>query len=149
MTPQTFVLVNDAIRNNAITIIKNLPIDGSMQVVVEHKKAVRTMSQQSLMWAGPLKDIAEQAWVAGKQYNAEVWHEFFKKKFLPEIMDENYDRKITKKWNGKWVFGPDGDVVLVGSTTQLSTYGMGIYITELEAYGASELGVRFTTQRRN
>ncbi len=149
MIEQTFILVNECARKSAQTVLANLPIDGSIQIVIGPKKAIRTPDQSSLMWAGPLNDIAEQAWVNGRQYSAETWHEFFKRRFLPEGTEDDYERRITKKWNGKYAIGPDGERDLIGSTTQLSTYGMGIYITEIEAYGASELGVRFTTKRRN
>jgi len=39
------------------------------------------------MWAGLYKDLAEQAWMDGKQYSQEVWHEYCKQQFLPE--DDN------------------------------------------------------------
>lgn len=143
LTDQTLILVNEKVRDNALTIIRNLPIDGSMQLVIGLKKKVRTPDQNSLMWVGPLADITEQAWVNGRQYSAEVWHEFFKRKYLPEGTEEDCDRRITKKWQGKWIIDPEGDRILIGSTTQLSTYGMSIYMTEVEAYSATELGVRF------
>ncbi len=143
LTDQTLILANELVRKNALTIVANLPIDGTMQIVIGPKKKVRTPDQNSLMWVGPLADICDQAWVSGKQFSAEVWHEFFKRKFLPEGTEEDFDRRITKTWKGKWTIDPDGDRVLIGSTTQLSTYGMSIYMTEVEAYAATELGVRF------
>jgi len=143
MADQTLILVNELVRQNALKIISNLPIDGSMQVVIGLKKKVRTPDQNSLMWVGPLADIASQAWVSGKQFSAEVWHEFFKQKFLPEGNEEDFDRMVTKAWNGKWTVDPGRNRVLIGSTTQLSTYGMSIYMTQVEAYASQELGVRF------
>ena len=143
MSDQTLILVNERVRDNALTIIRNLPVDGSMQVVIGLKKKVRTPDQNSLMWVGPLADITEQAWVNGRQYSAEVWHTFFKCKFLPEGIEEDFDRMVTKKWKGKWTIGPDGDRVLIGSTTQLTTFGMSRYMEQLEAYAATKLGVRF------
>ena len=44
-------------------------------------------------------------------------------------------------------YDPAGERVLIGSTTQLTTLGMSRYIEQIEAYGASELGVRFTTRK--
>ena len=145
MIDRTFILLNEMVRQNALTVISNLPVDGSMQVVIGLKKKVRTPDQNSLMWAGPLKDISEQAWVDGKQYSDIVWHEQFKREFLPEEDDPELDRKVTKAWKGKWACDSKGHKVLIGSTTQLSTYGMSEYMTELEAYATLELGVKLHT----
>jgi hypothetical protein len=145
MSDRTFILANDLVRQNAITVLSNLPVDGSMQVVIGPKKKARTPDQNSLMWAGPLKDIAEQAWLDGKQYTDLVWHEYFKREFLPEDDCVDIDRRVTKTWKGKWGFDPVGRKILIGSTTQLSAFGMGEYMTELEAFAVLELGVRLHT----
>lgn len=147
LTDRTFILVNDLVRQNALTVIANLPIDGSLQIVIGQKRKVRTPDQNSVMWAGALQDIAEQAWVSGKQYSDVVWHEFFKRNFLPEDDCPDISRRVTKAWKGKWTFDPAGNKVLIGSTTQLTTFGMSEYMTELEAYAGSELGVHFHTVR--
>lgn len=104
----------------------------------EHKER-RTLEQQSLMWIR-LGEIADQAWVGGRQFSAEVWHEHFKREFLP---DEDGPTKHCRKGYSKWAVMPNGDRTLIGSTTQLTTAGMGEYMEQLQAYGAGELGVRF------
>lgn len=104
----------------------------------EHKER-RTLEQQSLMWVR-LGEIAAQAWVGGRQFSAEIWHEWAKREFLP---DEDGPTKRCRKGYAKWAILPNGERSLIGSTTQLTTAGMAEYMTALEAYGATELGVRF------
>ena len=104
----------------------------------EHKER-RTLEQQSLMWIR-LGEISEQAWVGGRQFSAEVWHEWAKSEYLP---DEIGPTKRCRKGYVKWAVMPSGERTLIGSTTQLTTFGMAEYMEQLQAYGASELGVRF------
>lgn len=99
----------------------------------------RTLEQQALMWIR-LGDISEQAWLDGRQFSAEVWHDHAKREFLP---DEEGPSKRCRKGYRKWAFAPSGERVLVGSTTQLTVFGMSEYLTQLEAFGAG-LGVLFS-----
>ncbi len=91
------------------------------------------------MWAGPLRDIAEQAWIEGRQHSAEVWHEYFKRELLPE----EFDPERCKENYAKWAYDPGGERVLIGSTTQLTVKGFAEYLTAIEAFGAA-LGVMFS-----
>lgn len=109
----------------------------------EHKEK-RSIEQNSLMWIR-LGEIADQAWVNGCQFSDEVWHEHFKREFLP---DEEGPTKRCRKGYRKWVALPSGEKALIGSTTQLTTFGMAEYMHELEAFGALELGVRFSPTPR-
>jgi hypothetical protein len=85
----------------------------------------RTKKQNKRYWGGGvLKQIAEQAVVNGKQFSADVWHEFAKRKFLGVIEL------------------PDGGVVSV-SSTNLTTEEFSDYCSKVEAWAASELGVVF------
>lgn len=47
----------------------------------------------------------------------------------------------------KWDYMPNGERVLVGSTTDLSKYGFGQYLEQIYANGAS-LGVMFSADER-
>lgn len=105
----------------------------------EHKDS-RTLEQQSLMWIR-LGEVEKQAWVDGRQFADETWHEHFKREFLP---DEVGPTKSCRKGYRKWSHLPSGERVLVGSTTQLTTFGMAEYMTQLMACGAGTLGVRFS-----
>lgn len=112
--------------------------------IYEHKDR-RTLEQQSLMWIR-LGEVAVQAWVGGRQYADVTWHEHCKREFLP---DEDGPTKRCRKGYRKWDINPmTGERVLIGSTTQLTTFGMSEYMTQLEAWGSGELGVRFSATPR-
>ena len=99
----------------------------------------RSIESNALMWV-LLSDISAQAWVGGRQYPAEIWHEHAKREFLP---DESGPTNRCRKGYRKWDILPSGERVLAGSTTQLTTAGMAEYLTKIEAFGATEMGVRF------
>jgi len=131
-------------KETAIQLIKNAPLDPVKPiefVLREHVKP-RKPDQNSLLWAGPLKDISEQAWVEGKRFSAEVWHEHYKRLYLPET----YIECITKDGYVKWAETPKGDRVLIGSTTQLTVRGFAEYLEKVHADGAN-MGVMFRTAR--
>ena len=140
ITQRVIVFNSAAVQSNFIMLARNLPVDGSVEIVIRKASKVRTPDQNSAMWAGPLRDIEEQAWVAGRQYKADTWHEQFKREFLPEGDEEDID-KLAKQGYRKWDYTPKGDRVLVGSTTDLLTRGMALYMQRLEAYAQTELGV--------
>ena len=78
---RTFRLADREIVKRLGALIENLPVDAArpLEVVIREEKRKRTLDQNSLYWSGPLRDIAEQAWVQGRQYSAEVFHEHFKR----------------------------------------------------------------------
>ncbi len=139
-------IVGQMQKDTAIAAIQNLPVLGDKPLVVtigEERKA-RGLDANALYWAGPLRSLAEQAWVDGKQYSAEVWHEAMKREFLPELDNPEIDRQAKESYR-KWDYLPNGERVLIGSTTQLTKYGFSLYLQQVEAYGAS-LGVLFHTR---
>jgi len=140
---QTYILTNVHQRTSLIWEILNLKLDGSM--VVEIKKYVkkRTNQQNSLAWAGMLNDFSMQVIIDGRKFLPETWHEQLKRNFLPE----SYDDELTLKGYQKWDLLPDDSMKLVGSTTKLTTKGFSQYMEACYAYGASEFGVRFSTNR--
>lgn len=141
--PERKVLLHtEAARQTAIAAIGHAPIDAErpIEVVIRERPKQRKPDQNALMWAGSLKDIAEQGYVNGRTYSASVWHEYFKAEFLPEEYDPERCKSETYQ---KWDFNPAGVPVLVGSTTDLTPKGFAEYLTQVEAYGAVELGVRF------
>ena len=110
----------------------------------EHKDK-RTLEQQALLWIR-LGEIAAQAWVDGRQYADVTWHEHAKREFLP---DEEGPTKRSRKGYRKWDINPmTGEQVLIGSTTQLTTFGMSEYMDQLLAFGSGELGVHFSATPR-
>lgn len=145
--PRKIDLDSEYRRGIALAVIPNLPIDADLEVVIQKKAKPRKPSQNALMWVGPLADISDQAWVEGNQYSPEVWHEHFKRAYLPEDDDPEI-RLLAKAGYRKWDYLPNGDRVLIGSTTDLLVKGMAVYITQVEAFGAS-LGVMFHANPRD
>lgn len=142
---RTFRLADREIVRRLVGLVENLPVDAArpLEVVIREEKRKRTLDQNSLYWAGPLRDIAEQAWVQGRQYSAEVWHEHMKREFLPDPDRADCDDSHLKDGYRKWATTPGGIFVLVGSTTGLTVRGMAAYLEQVYAYGAS-LGVQFS-----
>lgn len=124
-----------------LALIPNLPVDSvkPIQVLIREEVKSRKLDQNALYWAGPLKDIAEQCWIGGKQYTAEVWADYFKRLFLPEQYDVDHCKDESYC---KWSNGPDGEPVLVGSSTDLTIKGFAQYLEQIHAFGAN-LGVQF------
>jgi len=140
---RTIRLVGAQQQQVAMAALSNVPIDPlkPIELVLREEKKTRKPDQNQAMWAGLLRDIAEQAWIDGRQYRAEVWHEYFKEKYLPEDDDPELS-ELARDGYRKWDIDPDGKRRLVGSTTQLTVRGMAQYMTMVEAHGAG-LGVEF------
>ena len=134
------LLVGGMQKETAIQLIKNAPIDpiNPIEFVIREAVKVRKDTQNALMWTSALKDISEQAWLDGKQYSVDIWHEYCKEQFLPNEHQEG----ITKEGYKKYDYMPDGSRAMVGSTTQLTVKGFSDYITQVYALGG-ELGVLF------
>ncbi len=138
---RTILLRGEEQRDRAIALLKNVPLDADkpLEVVVRYPEKARKLDQQALLFAGPLRDISQQAWFEGRQHSVEVIHEYLKRELLPEGFDpdqclENYQ---------KWEIDPGGNRVLVGSTKKLTILGYSNYLEGVFAFGAA-LGVEFT-----
>lgn len=94
-------------------------------------KRTRRDEANSLMWVW-LTQIARDAWVAGRQFVPETWHEHFKELFLPEA---------NARGDEKWAINVDGTRRVVMSTTRLNTTEMSTYMTAFSAFAATDLGV--------
>ena len=85
----------------------------------------RTKPQNRRYWGrGVLAQIAEQATVGGRLFSAKTWHEQFKRQFIGVIEL------------------PNGEVI-GKSSTDLTTAEFCEFSDQVEAYAATELGVRF------
>lgn len=99
-----------------------------LSVQVSEFKSKRSLEQNKRYWA-LLNEIAGQAFVAGEQFSQEAWHEHFKRTFIG-----SEEHKL-----------PSGAVETRGiSTTTLNVSEFASYMTRVEEYAASELGVEFT-----
>lgn len=100
-------------------------LQGSATWVLTITRKKRTPAQNRRYWGrGVLAQIAQQATVNGKLYSAETWHEMFKRQFIGVVEL------------------PNGQVV-GKSSTELSTREFCDFCDEVEAFAATELGVRF------
>jgi hypothetical protein len=97
----------------------------------------RTLVQNRFYWsAACLGAIAEQAKVAGIGYEAEAWHNLFKRKFL------GYEIKKEKVAGSKRV----KVIRRLRSTTDLKVRAMNVYLEQVQAYATTELSVTFDGQ---
>ena len=100
-----------------------------LQLTVKPEK--RSAAQNRRYWGqGVLAQVAAQAVVNGKLYSAESWHEQFKRMFI------GFDEL------------PNGQII-GKSSTGLTTAEFCDFCTQVEAYAAQELGVRFVDLERN
>lgn len=144
---RTIRLVGESQINTALALIPNLPLDSKkpLELVIREEVKARKLDQNALMWAGPLKDIEEQAYVDGRRFSDVVWHEHFKEQYLPNEADSDFDPELVKDaaTYKKYDITPSGKRVLVGSTTELSIKGFALYLEQVYADGAN-LGVQFS-----
>jgi NinB protein len=89
------------------------------------KRRTRTPRQNRRYWGnGVLAQIATQARIRGRAFDAEVWHEQFKRMFIG----------VVELPNGQ---------VIGKSSTELTTVEFAEFCDRVEAYAATELGVTF------
>lgn len=145
---QTRLLAGEPQREAIIRLIQSLPADADkpLEIVVREKQRVRKLDQNALYHAGPLKDIAEQAYIDGQRFSAKAYHFMFKREFLPEDTAPEADpaNGMVKDGYVKWTPTLDGTPVLVGSTTQLTVRGFSIFLEQVFAFGGN-LGVEFSS----
>jgi len=92
-----------------------------LSVMVTEHKAKRSSEQNRRLWA-LLNDIAANAWIEGKQFSADAWHEHFKRTLI-----------------GSEELPSGGSVGI--STTTLDVGEFSSYMDKIEAYAATELGL--------
>jgi hypothetical protein len=143
---RSILLVGSMQKETARLVLENVPVDmaNPLEFIIREQVKIRKPDQNSLMWSGPLVDIQNQAYVEGRTYSAEVWHETFKREYLPE----EFDPELCKEGYLKWDYTPNGERILIGSTTQLTIKGFAIYLEQIMAY-AGNLGVMFHASPRD
>jgi hypothetical protein len=148
--PRTIKLIGTTQRDTAIAMLNNLPLGQEIEIVARKAVKARTTDQNSLMWScGCLQCISEQLWVADtngvkRLFDADTWHKYFKIEYLPDETAEPYIHELVKNPDSyrKWTVLPNGERELNGSTTDLTKYGMSIYMEKIYSYGAKN-GVLF------
>ena len=129
MSPLTIELHN---RQQAWAVIKDVLYPFLRESLQNGKRLVltvglrkRTKPQNRRYWGkGVLAQIAEQATVNCRLFDAETWHEMFKRKFIGVIEL------------------PDGGIQGM-SSKDLDTAAFAEFCTQVEAYACTDLGVTF------
>lgn len=130
---RSFVLRNDNLAQSLWGFLranwKAMAADGRpLLVTVAEHKAKRNVEQNKRLHA-MLSEIAEQAWVQGRQFDAETWKEHYRRKL---IGTEEIDL-------------PDGTRTERGiSTTTLNVHEFADFMTKIEEHACGELGVEFS-----
>ncbi len=95
---------------------------GGYELILRPLKSKRSVDQNKRYWA-LLREIAAVAWVDGKRYSDQVWHEQFKQWFI----------------GSEEAAMPDGTTRLQGiSTTKLSVQEFGDYMARIEHWAAEQ-----------
>lgn len=124
------ILVNFLKSNCAAFAERGTPL----RVIVTEEEMDRLDIQIAYYFGPCMKQICEQAWVEGRQFDKDTWHIYFAKLFLPS----------------KEVTLPDGEIVLKrGSIARgkISFKAMTKFLLEVESYAGAELGVIFEDER--
>lgn len=113
-------------RNAAACVERGQPI----RLIFTSEERLRNSAQNRRYWGYTLKTITEQAWVNGRQFPAEVWHEYLADRFAAKLE----------------LIMPDGEIkVRRKSTTDMTVAEFNEYMTQCEVYAAGELGVEWTS----
>lgn len=99
-----------------------------LAVSITEAKSKRSSDQNRRYWS-LITEVAEQAWVDGKQFSKDAWHELLARKF-------GVCKEITL---------PDGEIVLVReSTGDMDVATFTAYMTRIEVFAAQELGLELS-----
>ena len=125
---QVYVIRSKEILERAIQFARNnweaMARSGKcLTVECKEEKAKRSNEANRYYWQ-LLHQVEEQAWVEGRQYSSEVWHEAAKRRFLGLV-------------------DLPGGASMGISTTTLSTREFAEYVEKVTAWAALELGVQF------
>lgn len=131
---RSIILLSEQQKEIACAAIRNAP--AGVECLIREPVKARGLDANGYYWLR-LGEIAEQAWLGGRQYSKEVWHHYCGQNIMPEQVVIK-DGEI----RSKWVEVPSGDPIVI-STTQLERRFFAEYTTAVEAFGAS-LGVQFS-----
>lgn len=128
-----FLLHTPGVGHNLVAFLKaNAPTFADkgepLRVIVTAEEKQRNAQQNRFYFGAVLKQIAEQAWVDGNQFDKDAWHEYFARKY--GVLDE--------------LMLPGGEIVMRRkSTSQMSVGEFATFLVQVQAYAAGTLGVEF------
>lgn len=141
------LLRSEAQREYAIQLLKMEDMDAEhpREFLIRDMKPQRTVDQNALMWAGIMSTIQSEMKKEGFGYTQDAWHMFCKSKFLPDEQNppDDFEEDDIRDGYQKWLYLPNGERHLNGSTTQLTKKGFSKYLDKICAYFANEYGVEF------
>lgn len=105
-----------------------------LKVTVAPYREKRSDRANAFMWAAVLQPIAAQACVAGRYFDADVWHQHYSREFLPAM---------TSSGKEKWQWLPSGERVLAIGTSDLDAREFAVYLEQVQADAATNHGVVF------
>ena len=125
----SYKLTKDIKRPLMTTIYNNLGVwlesNAELEVCIRPYNSKRSIEQNRRLWK-IYGELADKAWVNGRRYSAETWHEYCKGMFL------GYELKAM----------PDGTELKTPiSTTTLNTAEMTDYQNRLQAWTAGNFGL--------
>lgn len=129
MQSVAYRLTKDNKRPLMTTIYNNLGVwlesNAELEVCIRPYNSKRSIEQNRRLWK-IYGELADKAWVNGRRYSAETWHEYCKGMFL------GYELKAM----------PDGSELKTPiSTTTLNTAEMTDYQNRLQAWAAGNFGL--------
>lgn len=102
--------------------------DTPLHLIVSNQEENRRAIQNKFYWSVVVRSIASQAWIEGRQFSADAWHEQLARMF--GICVE--------------VRLPNGEMIVKRlSTTEMKVREFSQYIEECMAYAGTELGIKF------
>lgn len=125
----SYKLTKDNKRPLMTTIYNNLGVwleaNAELEVCIRPYNSKRSIEQNRRLWK-IYGELADKAWVNGRRYSAETWHEYCKGYFL------GFELKAM----------PDGSELKTPiSTTTLNTAEMTDYQNRLQAWAAGNFGL--------
>lgn len=133
---QQFHLVNEAIKQNAINFIRELPVDEKRPMVLDIKEATRTAIQNRKMWP-LLKDLSDQVIWFGNKYDSDDW-----KDLITALVAKS------KKQEQRMAPGLDGGVVMFGQRTSKMNIRQMVEVIEAIYWFGTQQGVSFSDKSR-
>lgn len=118
--------------DNIVTLftneLKSWLKSGDLEITIRPYKANRSHEQNKRLWA-IYGELADKAWVNGRRYSAETWHEYCKGYFL------GFELKAM----------PDGTELKTPiSTTTLNTAEMTEYQNNIQSWAANEFKISWS-----
>ena len=103
-----------------------------LRVILTSSDRKRSGEANAFYWGFLLEQIAEQAWVEGRQYSKDVWHEYFAQMYAEHIEIPLPDGSIHSRRK---------------STSEMKADEFSDYLKKVESHAATELAVRFVDTR--